>query len=182
MERVTAKATGPTARGEAPAERRKAAQVLVDILHRKGVRHIFGIPGGVSIPIFDALVDSPVRHILTRHEQGATHMADGSARATGRAGVVLVTSGPGATNTITGILTAHMDSVPMIILCGQTTTDSLGLDAFQEADMSGISYPVVKHSTWCATPASCRASWRRPSSWPKAAAPARCSSTCPRTC
>ena len=146
MERVTAKATGPTARGEAPADRRKAAQVLVDILHRKGVRHIFGIPGGVSIPIFDALVDSPVRHILTRHEQGATHMADGSARATGRAGVVLVTSGPGATNTITGILTAHMDSVPMIILCGQTTTDSLGLDAFQEADMSGISYPVVKHS------------------------------------
>ena len=146
MERVTAKATGPTARGEAPAERRKAAQVLVDILHRKGVRHIFGIPGGVSIPIFDALVDSPVRHILTRHEQGATHMADGYARATGRAGVVLVTSGPGATNTITGILTAHMDSVPMIILCGQTTTDSLGLDAFQEADMSGISYPVVKHS------------------------------------
>ena len=146
MERVTAKATGPTARGEAPAERRKAAQVLVDILHRKGVRHIFGIPGGVSIPIFDALVDSPVRHILTRHEQGATHMADGYARATGRAGVVLVTSGPGATNTITGILTAHMDSVPMIILCGQTTTDNLGLDAFQEADMSGISYPVVKHS------------------------------------
>jgi acetolactate synthase-1/2/3 large subunit len=146
MERVTAKATGPTARGEAPTERRKAAQVLVDILHRKGVRHIFGIPGGVSIPIFDALVDSPVRHILTRHEQGATHMADGYARATGRAGVVLVTSGPGATNTITGILTAHMDSVPMIILCGQTTTDSLGLDAFQEADMSGISYPVVKHS------------------------------------
>jgi len=152
MERLTAKAPGPKARGEAPApasppaERRKAAQVLVDILHRKGVRHIFGIPGGVSIPIFDALVDSPVRHILTRHEQGATHMADGYARATGRAGVVLVTSGPGATNTITGILTAHMDSVPMIILCGQTTTDSLGLDAFQEADMSGISYPVVKHS------------------------------------
>ena len=152
MERLTAKAPGPKARGEAPApaslpaERRKAAQVLVNILHRKGVRHIFGIPGGVSIPIFDALVDSPVRHILTRHEQGATHMADGSARATGRAGVVLVTSGPGATNTITGILTAHMDSVPMIILCGQTTTDSLGLDAFQEADMSGISYPVVKHS------------------------------------
>jgi acetolactate synthase-1/2/3 large subunit len=152
MERLTAKARGPKARGEAPApaslpaERRKAAQVLVNILHRKGVRHIFGIPGGVSIPIFDALVDSPVRHILTRHEQGATHMADGYARATGRAGVVLVTSGPGATNTITGILTAHMDSVPMIILCGQTTTDSLGLDAFQEADMSGISYPVVKHS------------------------------------
>jgi acetolactate synthase-1/2/3 large subunit len=163
MENLTAKTAGspatapaaPTAAphapaGPAPAEgqtgKRKAAQVLVEILHRKGVRHIFGIPGGVSIPIFDALVDSPVRHILTRHEQGATHMADGYARATGRAGVVLVTSGPGATNTITGILTAHMDSVPMIILCGQTNTDNLGMDAFQEADVSGISYPVVKHS------------------------------------
>ncbi len=155
MESLTAKAAGAIpaaatpAASQAPAPgagKRKAAQVLVDILHRKGVRHIFGIPGGVSIPIFDALVDSPVRHILTRHEQGATHMADGYARATGRAGVVLVTSGPGATNTITGILTAHMDSVPMIILCGQTTTDNLGLDAFQEADVSGISYPVVKHS------------------------------------
>jgi acetolactate synthase-1/2/3 large subunit len=162
MEGVTAKlAQSPAATTEAPAAakplpaaqaaarpeaKRKAAQVLVEILHRKGVRHIFGIPGGVSIPIFDALVDSPVRHILTRHEQGATHMADGYARATGKAGVVLVTSGPGATNTITGILTAHMDSVPMIVLCGQTTTDNLGLDAFQEADVSGISYPVVKHS------------------------------------
>jgi acetolactate synthase-1/2/3 large subunit len=153
MESVTAKAAGPAAPAtqavpaiEPRTGQRKAAQVLVDILHRKGVRHIFGIPGGVSIPIFDALVDSPVRHILTRHEQGATHMADGYARATGKAGVVLVTSGPGATNTITGILTAHMDSVPMIILCGQTTTDNLGMDAFQEADVSGISYPVVKHS------------------------------------
>jgi acetolactate synthase-1/2/3 large subunit len=133
-------------RHPAGVEKRRAAQVLVDLLQRKGVRHIFGIPGGVSIPIFDALVDSPVRHILTRHEQGATHMADGYARATGRAGVVLVTSGPGATNTITGILNAHMDSVPMIVLCGQTATENLGLDAFQEADVSGISYPVVKHS------------------------------------
>jgi acetolactate synthase-1/2/3 large subunit len=132
--------------GQPATGQRRAAQVLVDILQRKGIRQVFGIPGGVSIPIFDALVDSPVRHILTRHEQGATHMADGYARATGRAGVVLVTSGPGATNTITGILTAHMDSVPMIILCGQTTTDNLGMDAFQEADVSGISYPVVKHS------------------------------------
>jgi len=153
MESLTTKAAGSPAAAPAAAPpaagktgKRRAAQVLVEILHRKGVRHIFGIPGGVSIPIFDALVDSPVRHILTRHEQGATHMADGYARATGRAGVVLVTSGPGATNTITGILTAHMDSVPMIILCGQTNTDNLGMDAFQEADVSGISYPVVKHS------------------------------------
>jgi acetolactate synthase-1/2/3 large subunit len=125
---------------------RKAAQVLVDILHRRGVTHTFGIPGGVSIPIFDALVDSPIHHVLTRHEQGATHMADGYARATGRAGVVLVTSGPGATNAVTGIMTAQMDSVPMVVLSGQTATANLGLDAFQEADVSGITYPLVKHS------------------------------------
>jgi len=128
------------------AKARSAAQVLVDLLHRRGVTHTFGIPGGVSIPIFDALVDSPIHHVLTRHEQGATHMADGYARASGRAGVVLVTSGPGAANTVTGIMTAHMDSVPMVVLCGQTATANLGLDAFQEADVSGMTYPVVKHS------------------------------------
>ena len=110
------------------------------------MEYIFGIPGGAAIPIFDALVDSGVKLILTRHEQGVAHMADGYARATGKPGVVLVTSGPGATNTITGILTAHMDSVPMIVICGQQSTDNLGLDAFQEADVSGISYPLVKHS------------------------------------
>ena len=98
------------------------------------------------MPIFDALVDSPVSLILTRHEQGAAHMADGYARATGRTGVVLVTSGPGATNTITGLLTAHMDSVPMVVLTGQTITPMLGKDAFQEADIFGVSIPVVKHS------------------------------------
>ena len=122
------------------------AEVIVDIIHQHGVDKIFGLPGGAAIPLFDAIVDSPVELILTRHEQGATHMADGYARATGKPGVVLVTSGPGATNTITGILTAHMDSVPLIVLCGQQTTWNLGLDAFQEADVSGISYPVVKHS------------------------------------
>ncbi|MBN1648639.1 MAG: biosynthetic-type acetolactate synthase large subunit [Spirochaetales bacterium] len=122
------------------------AEVLVDIIHQHGIEYIFGYPGGAAIPVFDALVDSPVKFILSRHEQGATHMADGYARATGKPGVVLVTSGPGATNTITGIMTAHMDSVPMIIICGQQTTFNLGLDTFQEADVSGISYPVVKHS------------------------------------
>ncbi len=122
------------------------AEVLIDIIHQQGVEYIFGYPGGAAIPIFDALVDSPIKLILTRHEQGATHMADGFARASGRPGVVLVTSGPGATNTITGILTAHMDSVPMIVITGQQTTGNLGLDTFQEADVSGISYPVVKHS------------------------------------
>jgi acetolactate synthase-1/2/3 large subunit len=110
------------------------------------IEYIFGYPGGAAIPIFDAIVDAPCTFVLTRHEQGATHMADGYARATGKPAVVLVTSGPGATNTITGILTAHMDSVPMIIICGQQTTWNLGMDAFQEADVSGISSPVVKHS------------------------------------
>ena len=125
---------------------RKAAEVLVELIEKQGVEYIFGLPGGAAIPIFDALVDSGVKLILTRHEQGAAHMADGYARATGKPGVVLVTSGPGATNTITGILTAHMDSVPMIVICGQQSTGSLGLDSFQEADVSGISYPLVKHS------------------------------------
>lgn len=125
---------------------RTAAQVIVDVIQQQGVEYIFGLPGGAAIPIFDALVDSPIKLILTRHEQGATHMADGYARATGKPGVVLVTSGPGATNTITGILTAQMDSVPMVIITGQSITPMLGLDAFQEADVTGISYPVVKHS------------------------------------
>ncbi len=126
--------------------KRTGAEAIVDIIQQEGVDSIFGYPGGAAIPIFDALVDSPVNLVLSRHEQGATHMADGYARATGEPGVVLVTSGPGATNTITGILTAHMDSVPMVIVCGQQTRNNLGLDAFQEADVSGISYPVVKHS------------------------------------
>jgi acetolactate synthase I/II/III large subunit len=122
------------------------AEALIHCIHQHGVEYIFGHPGGAAIPIFDALVDSPIKFILTRHEQGATHMADGLARATGKAGVVLVTSGPGATNTITGIMTALMDSVPMIVITGQTIKPMLGLDAFQEADVVGISYPAVKHS------------------------------------
>ena len=122
------------------------AEALIRCLENKGVEYIFGYPGGAAIPIFDALVDSKIKLILTRHEQGATHMADGYARATGRPGVVLVTSGPGATNTVTGILTAQMDSVPMIVLTGQTITPALGKDAFQEADVFGITAPIVKHS------------------------------------
>jgi acetolactate synthase-1/2/3 large subunit len=112
----------------------------------EGVEYIFGLPGGSAIPIFDALVDKKINLVLTRHEQGAVHMADGFARATGKVGVALVTSGPGATNTVTGLLTALMDSVPLVVVCGQMPSWVLGLDAFQEADVSGISYPVVKHS------------------------------------
>ena len=116
------------------------------MLEQQGVKYVFGLPGGAAIPLFDALVDSTIKLVLTRHEQGATHMADGYARATGEPAVVLVTSGPGATNTITGILTASMDSVPMVVITGQANVASLGLDAFQEADVSGISMPIVKHS------------------------------------
>jgi acetolactate synthase-1/2/3 large subunit len=122
------------------------AEVLIRCLEREGVKHIFGLSGGAAIPIFDALVDSPIELILVRHEQGATHMADGFARASGRPGVVLVTSGPGATNTVTGLLTAQMDSSPLIVITGQTNRVNLGKDAFQEADVTGITYPVVKHS------------------------------------
>lgn len=121
-------------------------EALIKCLESYGVEYIFGLSGGAAIPIFDALVGSKIKLILTRHEQGATHMADGYARATGKPGVVLVTSGPGATNTVTGILTAMMDSVPMIVLTGQTIRSMLGKDAFQEADIAGIIMPIVKHS------------------------------------
>jgi acetolactate synthase-1/2/3 large subunit len=119
---------------------------LVQCLEREGVEYVFGLSGGAAIPIFDALVDSKVKLVLTRHEQGATHMADGYARSTGKAGVALVTSGPGATNTVTGLLTAHMDSSPIVVICGQQTLPQLGKDSFQEADVTGITYSVVKHS------------------------------------
>ncbi len=122
------------------------AQALIKSLEKLGVTYIFGYPGGAAMPIFDALYDSSIQLILVRHEQGATHMADGYARATGKPGVVLVTSGPGATNTVTGLLTAHMDSIPIIVICGQTISSMLGKDAFQEADVFGITAPVVKHS------------------------------------
>jgi len=122
------------------------AQVIVEAIRREGVKYVFGLPGGAAIPIYDALVGTPITLVLTRHEQGATHMADGFARASGKPGVVLVTSGPGATNTITGLLTAHMDSVPMIVITGQQSRAALGMDSFQEADVAGISLPVVKHS------------------------------------
>jgi acetolactate synthase-1/2/3 large subunit len=129
------------------------AEKLIQCLEREGVEYIFGYSGGAAMPIFDALVDSDIQLILVRHEQGATHMADGYARATGKPGVVLVTSGPGATNTVTGLLTSHMDSVPIVVLTGQTISSMLGKDGFQEADVTGITYPVVKHSYLVNNPA-----------------------------
>jgi acetolactate synthase-1/2/3 large subunit len=125
---------------------KNGAQVLISCLEKEGVEYIFGYSGGAALPLFDALYDSPIKLILTRHEQGATHMADGYARVTGKPGIVLVTSGPGATNTITGIMTAQMDSIPMIILTGQNITSLLGMDAFQEADIFGLTMGVVKHN------------------------------------
>ncbi|OQZ01207.1 MAG: acetolactate synthase, large subunit, biosynthetic type [Candidatus Brocadia sp. UTAMX1] len=122
------------------------SQILVDALIREGVEFVFGIPGGAVLPLFDALFDSPIKFILTRHEQGAGHAADGYARATGRVGVCLVTSGPGATNLVTAIATAYMDSIPMVAITGQVKTFLIGNDAFQEADTIGITRSITKHS------------------------------------
>ncbi|PVZ88886.1 acetolactate synthase 3 large subunit [Serratia sp. S1B] len=123
------------------------AEMVVRSLIDQGVQHIFGYPGGTVLDIYDALhTVGGIDHILVRHEQGAVHMADGYARATGKVGVVLVTSGPGATNAITGIATAYMDSIPLVVLSGQVPTSLIGYDAFQECDMVGISRPIVKHS------------------------------------
>ena len=124
------------------------AQALIKTLDELGIKYIFGYSGGAAIPIFDALetVKTKMKFILARHEQGAVHMADGYARATGKPAAVLVTSGPGAGNTVTGLMTAMMDSVPMVVICGQTVTWMLGKDAFQEADIFGITIPVVKHN------------------------------------
>ncbi len=129
-------------------EQMDGGQALIRSLENEGVEYIFGYSGGAAIPIFDALVTTrtKIKLVLVRHEQGAAHMADGYARATGKPGVVLVTSGPGATNTISGILTAHMDSVPMVVISGQQIRSMIGKDAFQEADIFGITMPVVKHS------------------------------------
>lgn len=123
------------------------AEMVIRSLINQGIQHIFGYPGGAVLDIYDALKTvGGIEHILVRHEQAATHMADGYARSTGKTGVVLVTSGPGATNAITGIATAYMDSIPMVVISGQVASSLIGYDAFQECDMIGISRPIVKHS------------------------------------
>ena len=122
-------------------------EMLIRSLQDEGVDVVFGYPGGAALHIYDAIFrQQSVEHMLVRHEQAATHMADGYARATGRAGVVLVTSGPGATNAVTGIATAYMDSIPMVVISGQVASSLIGTDAFQETDMVGVSRPIVKHS------------------------------------
>lgn len=122
------------------------AEMIVKCLKEEGVDLIFGYPGGAVLPIYDVLYDAGIEHVLTRHEQGAIHAAEGYARATGRVGVVIATSGPGATNLVTGIADAYMDSIPLVILTGQVPTSQIGRDAFQEADVIGITMPVTKHN------------------------------------
>ena len=122
------------------------AEILCQSLEHLGVKHIFGYPGGAILPVYDALGKSKLHHILVRHEQGATHMADGYARATGGVGVAMATSGPGATNMVTGIATAMLDSSPVVCLTGQVGSKLLGSDAFQEIDITGITMPITKHN------------------------------------
>ena len=122
------------------------AQALIKSLEREGVDTIFGLPGGAILPVYDPILDSSIRHILVRHEQGAGHMAEGYALATGRPGVAMVTSGPGATNIVTPIANAHMDSTPLVIITGQVATASIGSDAFQECDITGITMGITKHN------------------------------------
>jgi acetolactate synthase-1/2/3 large subunit len=130
------------------SERKSGAQMVWESLLHEGVDVVFGLPGGAILPVYDALAkyDYPIRHVLVTHEQGASHMADGYARSTGRVGVCMATSGPGATNLITGLATANMDSAPVVAITGQVSTSLLGRDGFQEADVQGVSLPVTKHN------------------------------------
>ena len=147
---VTSVSKAATAADQATPGRVSGGYALMDALRRHGVEHIFGYPGGAILPIYDELHKAESRgwlkHILVRHEQGGTHAADAYARATGRVGVCFGTSGPGATNLVTGIATAHMDSVPMVVITGQVPRAAIGTDAFQETDIFGITLPIVKHS------------------------------------
>ena len=126
--------------------KRTGAQIVWDALEQESVRYVFGYPGGAILPVYDALLDSRIHHVLVRHEQGAAHMADGYARASGEVGVAMATSGPGATNLVTGIATAMMDSSPLVCITGQVSSRVLGTDAFQETDITGVTLPITKHN------------------------------------
>ena len=160
--------------------KRTGSQILWECLVREGVTDVFGYPGGAILPAYDAMLDFPIRHILVRHEQGATHMADGYARASGRVGVAIATSGPGATNMVTGIATAMMDSSPIVCITGQVGSRLIGSDAFQETDITGITLPITKHNYLVTraedVPRPCAR--RSPSQHPDVRDP--CSSTSPR--
>ena len=122
------------------------SRIIIETLLEQGVDTVFGYPGGAIMPLYDALYDAPLRHILTVHEQGAAHAADGYARASGKVGVCIATSGPGATNLVTGLATAYMDSVPVVAITGQVGTPLLGRDAFQGVDVTGVTMPITKHN------------------------------------
>src|SRR5207247_4481842 len=141
-------------------EKMTGAQALWAALVREGVTEVFGYPGGAILPAYDALLRYPIRHVLVRHEQGATHMADGYARASGRVGVAIATSGPGATNMVTGIATAMMDSSPIVCITGQVGSRLIGSDAFQETDITGITLPITKHNYLVTSAADVAASVR----------------------
>jgi acetolactate synthase-1/2/3 large subunit len=132
--------------GDSQGVQRSGAQIIWECLVREGVHVVFGYPGGAILPAYDAMLDYPIHHVLVRHEQGATHMADGYARASGGVGVAIATSGPGATNLVTGIATAMMDSVPLVCITGQVPGPLIGYDAFQETDVTGITLPITKHN------------------------------------
>src|SRR5579859_153315 len=140
-------ATTPSPNGQLTTPTRlTGSEILWATLVGEGVTEVFGYPGGAILPAYDALRKFPIRHILVRHEQGAAHMADGYARASGKVGVAIATSGPGATNLVTGIATAMLDSVPMVCITGQVSSKVLGTDAFQEVDITGVTLPVTKHN------------------------------------
>ncbi|HWE26544.1 MAG TPA: thiamine pyrophosphate-binding protein, partial [Polyangia bacterium] len=126
--------------------KRTGAQIVWEVLTQEGVDVVFGYPGGAIMPVYDAMLEFEVHHVLVRHEQGAAHMADGYARASGRVGVALATSGPGATNLVTGIATAMLDSSPVVCITGQVPSKLLGSDAFQETDITGVTLPITKHN------------------------------------
>src|SRR5436305_13576910 len=138
--------TAAQASPEASREPVTGARLVVEALEREGVRHVFGYPGGAIMPVYDALTGSSLKHILVRHEQAAALAADAYGRVTGEPGVCLATSGPGATNLVTGIANAFLDSVPMVAITGQVASPLMGTDAFQEVDIFGITLPIVKHS------------------------------------
>ena len=159
----------------------QGAEIFIESLLAEGVDTIFGHPGGAILPINDALYSGRIRHILTRHEQGAVHMAEGYARATGRPGVVLVTSGPGGTNVVTGLADAFMDSTPIVVFTGQVPTGVIGNDAFQEADIVGMTRRARSTTIWSGTSRIWPAPSKRPSTLPPPGAPGPFWLTFPKT-
>ena len=160
----------------------EGAELILKVLETQGVEVIFGYPGGAVLPIYDALFrNNSIRHILVRHEQAAVHAAEGYARSTGKVGVVLVTSGPGATNAVTGLTDAMMDSVPIVCLSGQVPSHLIGTDAFQEADTSGITRPCTKHNYLCKSSASLQANVEEAFHVARSGRPDQLSLTCQKT-